>query len=105
MFGKRSFHDQNELPGTSTIPSPGQCHKFDYHSGGASGAIYSHSTPLDSSSGLHTMEMKYGCAMDYNHHPHGKYVHLVTFPPNHWQLHGREDLPYNMAISYSLSST
>ena len=75
MFGKRVFHDQNEMAGSPVaIASPSQGHKFDYNSSGGAGAMYSHpSTPLDGASSLHSMDMKYGCPMDYNHHPHGTF--------------------------------
>lgn len=77
MFGKRVFHDQNDMTaGSPAMPSPSQGHKFDYSASGAAAAaapLYSHPpTPLDGNSSMHSMDMKYGCPMDYNHHPQGK---------------------------------
>ena len=75
MFGKRVFHDQNDLPGSPSAVAAGSPAKFDYGSGATAniGPIYSHpSTPLDGTMGMNSMEMKYGCGMDYNSHSHGK---------------------------------
>jgi len=75
LFGKRVFHDQSEMPASPAMGSPSHLHKYNtsYNSSAeaaAGGSLYSHpSTPLDNSS-MHSMEMKYGCPMDYNHHPH-----------------------------------
>ena len=71
LFGKRVFHDQSEMPGSPALASPSHLHKYNYNASGATGSVYSHqSNPIDNSS-MHSMEMKYGCAIEYNHHPHG----------------------------------
>lgn len=75
LFGKRVFHDQSDLPGSPAVASPSHNHKYNYSASGTAGPLYSHpSTPIDVSGSMHSMEMKYGCAMEYNHHPHGQLV-------------------------------
>lgn len=72
MFGKRVFQDQGDLPGSPAGVATGSPAKFDYGGGATAGQLYSHSSvPLDGASGMSSMEMKYGCGMDYNPHPHG----------------------------------
>ncbi|EFX86500.1 hypothetical protein DAPPUDRAFT_307821 [Daphnia pulex] len=74
MFGKRVFHDQSDLPGSpAAVTVVGSPAKFDYGSGASAsgGSLYSHpSTPLDSASGMNSMDLKYGCGMEYTPHPH-----------------------------------
>ena len=75
MFGKRVFHDQSDLPGSPAAVTSGSSAKFsDYGGGATAGPLYSHpSMPLDGASGMSSMEMKYGCGMEYNPHQHGKF--------------------------------
>ena len=77
MFGKRVFHDQSDLPGSpAAVTAIGSPAKFDYGSGASAtgGSLYSHpSTPLDSASGMNSMDLKYGCGMEYTPHPHGTF--------------------------------
>ena len=77
MFGKRVFHDQSDIPGSPAAVAAGSPAKFDYGGGATAniGPLYSHpSTPLDGSMGMNSMEMKYGCGMEYNPHSHGKII-------------------------------
>ena len=89
LFGKRVFHDQSEMPGSPVVASPSHLHKYNYNASAAAGSVYSHpSTPLDNSS-MHSMEMKYGCGMEYTHHPHGenpsKSSLVVLLSANRWR--------------------
>ncbi|XP_057375216.1 segmentation protein cap'n'collar-like isoform X2 [Daphnia carinata] len=74
MFGKRVFHDQSDLPGSpATVTAIGSPAKFDYGSSASanSGSLYSHpSTPLDTASGMNSMDLKYACGIEYNPHSH-----------------------------------
>lgn len=74
MFGKRVFHDQSDLPGSpATVTAIGSPAKFDYGSNASAsgGSLYSHpSTPLDSANGMNSMDLKYGCGMEYTPHSH-----------------------------------
>lgn len=78
MFGKRVFHDQSDLPGSPAAVAGGSPNKFDYGGGAPAGALYSHgSIPLDGTSGMSPMEMKYGCGMEYNPHQHGNSPSII----------------------------
>lgn len=83
MFGKRIFQEQGEIPGSPSINTASSPAKFDYGNGtSGNGLNYSlPSTPLDTSSNMSTMDMKYGCGLDFNVHQHGKDKILPL--PNH----------------------
>lgn len=76
MFGKRIFQEQGDVPGSPAVNTTGTPSKFDYGNGTSSnGPIYSlPPTPLDASSNMSSMDMKYGCGLDFNVHSHGKLI-------------------------------
>lgn len=81
MFGKRVFQDQSDMPGSPAVTSIGSPAKFDYGSGASAsgGSLYSQpSTPLDVTSGMSPMEMKYGCGMEYTPHAQGTLLWIFT---------------------------